>query len=389
MTGPQRRTIIVTGAAGGIGRALLARFAAEGARLVAVDIDGAGAEEAVRRHGADHLSFACDQADEAATAAMFRRLEETCPRIDVLCNNAALGPSMAPTAETSAEQFRRTLSVNLTGAFVMAREAAARMGPGGVVVNTASLAGVLGNPRRGAYAASKAGLISLTRSLACEWAARGLRVCAVAPGYVRTPMVAALEAEGKADLAAVRRRIPLGRLGRADEIAACIGFLASPRARYATGAVLAADGGWMSFNQPGEAHPGHDRPPGAELSAPPAPSGAPCSGPRRRVAITGAAHGIGAAIARRFAAEGAAIALLDRDAAALDALAAELEETGAAPLPLPCDVARDDAVTGAFAALRDRWGGLDILVNNAAMADGFAPPPNRGPRIWTGFWRST
>lgn len=104
------------------------------------------------------------------------------------------------------------------------------MGAGGVIVNTASLAGVLGNPTRNAYAASKAALISMTRSLACEWAGRGIRVNAIAPGYVRTPMVAALEAAGKADLTAVRRRIPMGRLARADEMASAIGFLASDRA---------------------------------------------------------------------------------------------------------------------------------------------------------------
>src|SRR5690606_24995126 len=137
------------------------------------------------------------------------------------------GPTMAPTLETDIASVRSTLQVNLLGPFALAREAARRMAPGGAIVNTASLAGVLGNPRRNAYAASKAALISLTKSLACEWASRGIRVNAIAPGYVRTPMVAALEQSGKADLALVRRRIPLGRMGRSDEMAAVIGFLAS------------------------------------------------------------------------------------------------------------------------------------------------------------------
>ncbi|MGO4840921.1 SDR family oxidoreductase, partial [Rhizobiaceae sp. 2RAB30] len=137
----------------------------------------------------------------------------------------------------------------------MAREAARRMRPGGAIVNIASLAGVLGTPRRNAYSASKAGLISFTKSLACEWASRGIRVCAVAPGYVRTPMVAELERTGKADIPAVRRRVPMGRMCRPDEIARAARFLASPQARYITGSVLAVDGGWVSFNQPGDAHP--------------------------------------------------------------------------------------------------------------------------------------
>lgn len=116
--------------------------------------------------------------------------------------------------DTAVDTFRRGVTVNLIGPFVMAREAARRMRPGGAIVNVASMAGVVGNPRRNAYAASKAGVISLTKSLACEWAMRGIRVTAVAPGSVRTPMVTELARAGKMDLAAIRRRVPMGRLAR-------------------------------------------------------------------------------------------------------------------------------------------------------------------------------
>jgi len=127
---------------------------------------------------------------------------------------------------------------------------------------------VLGNPKRNAYAASKAGLMSFTKSLACELVSSGIRVTAVAPGYVRTPMVSELERAGKIDLAAVRRRVPMGRVARPDEIARAVRFLASPQASYITGSVLIADGGWMSFNQPGDAHPPVPGTPRAELSRP-------------------------------------------------------------------------------------------------------------------------
>lgn len=238
------------------------------------------------------------------------------------------------------------------------------MAKGGVVVNIASLAGVLGNPRRNAYAASKAGLISFTKSLACEWASKGIRVCAVAPGYVRTPMVAELERAGKADLAAVRRRVPMGRMARPDEIASAAHFLASKSARYITGSVLAVDGGWMSFNQPGEAHPTVDGTPQNELTRP-ASSGAP-----RTVLVTGGAKGIGEAVARKFAANGDTVIVADRDG---DGAAAVAKSLGDNHVGVMLDVAAEDQVVALFAMIRQRFGGLDILANNAAVSDVFKP----------------
>lgn len=358
------RVVVVTGAAGGIGKALVQLLAADGDRVVAVDLAGTDVVRLASELGSGHLGLTCDVSSESEILALFEAIDARFAGIDVLVNNAAMGPTMAPTVETGLDDFRKAIGINLIGPFVLAREAARRMKPGGAIVNTASLAGVLGNPRRNAYAASKAGLISLTRSLACEWAARGIRVNAVAPGYVRTPMVAELERLGKADLAAVRRRVPIGRMGRPDEIAQALRFLASDRARYATGSVLAVDGGWASFNQPGEAHPPADGVPPAELERPDVPQAS------RVVVVTGGARGIGEAICRAFAANGDTVVVLDSDEEGCSAVAASL---GAQHLALAVDVTSEAQVNAAFAEIRSRFGRIDLLVNDAAIADAFKP----------------
>ncbi|MEX0406055.1 SDR family oxidoreductase [Aquibium sp. LZ166] len=365
-----RRVVVVTGAAGGIGRALVELLASDGDLVVAVDLTGTDVAQVAASLGPEHVGLTCDVSSEADILALFAQIDARFGRIDVLVNNAAMGPTMAPTIETGLDAFRKAISVNLVGPFVMAREAASRMKPGGAIVNTASLAGVLGNPRRNAYAASKAGLISLTKSLACEWAGRGIRVNAVAPGYVRTPMVAELERLGKADLAAVRRRVPMGRMGRPDEIAQALRFLASDRARYATGSVLAVDGGWASFNQPGDAHAPVDGTPAEELALPDLPDNG------RIVAVTGAARGIGEAIARTFAANGDTVVALDQDGAGAMALANSL---GSPHLGLALDVTLEKPVVEAFEAIRARFGRIDLLINNAAIADAFKPALDQSP----------
>lgn len=358
-----RRTVLVTGAAGGIGRSMLDVFARQGDRLIAVDLAAADPQAAIAGLGGDHRAYGCDVGDEAEILALFARLDSEVGHIDVLMNNAALGPTMAATRDTDYGSFRHTLRVNTLGPFAMAREAARRMA-GGAIVNTASLAGILGNPRRNAYAASKAALISLTRSLACEWAARAIRVNAIAPGYTRTPMVAELERAGKADLALVRQRIPMGRMGRPDEMATAAAFLASDQACYITGSVLAVDGGWMSFNQPGHAHPPVQGAPASELACPAAEHGA------RIVVIIGGAHGIGRAIAARFAAGGDTIVIADKDE---DAARAVIAGLGGRHHAIAVDVASEAAVRAAFAAISTRVGRIDVLVNDAAIVDVFKP----------------
>lgn len=359
------RVIVVTGASGGIGQAMLAAFSASGDQLIGVDIPGSNITQTMAEFGSHHHGFECDLSDEVQILDLYRKIDAVVDRVDVLMNNAAVGPSMTATIDTTLTDFRYALRTNLMGPFAMAREAVLRMPQqGGVVVNTASLAGVLGNPCRNAYAASKAGLISLTKSLACEWAHRGVRVCAVAPGYIRTPMVAALEAAGNADMALVRRRIPIGRLGRPDEIASVAEFLASDGARYITGSIVGADGGWMSFNQPGHAHPAVDGTPQDELVRPEIPDA------RRVVVVTGAGDGIGAAIAARYVEGGDHVVHFDINALKIAELDGRLGEEH---LALVMDVANERSVADGFASIAKKFGHIDILINNAAIADGFAP----------------
>lgn len=359
-----KRIVVITGAAGGIGRALTSLFANDGATVVAVDLPDSGVSQVVAGLGEGHAFYTCDVSIEADVIQMFLEIDTRFGRVDVLVNNAAHGPTMTPTIDTDIAGFQKAIKVNLLGPFVLAREAAKRMAGGGAIVNIASLAGILGNPKRNAYAASKAALISLTRSLACEWAKNGIRVCAVAPGYVRTPMVAELERTGKADLAAVRQRIPVGRMARPDEIASVAHFLASPRARYITGTVIVVDGGWMSFNQPGFASPLAEGTPPAELNAPARRSAG------RLVVVTGAARGIGRAIATRFVAEGDTVVALDRE---MDADAVSPAGNGTNLIVRQVDISLEQQVNEIFSEIRERFGRVDVLINNAAVADTFRP----------------
>ncbi|MEM5495136.1 SDR family oxidoreductase [Hoeflea sp. AS16] len=359
------RIVIITGAAGGVGRAMLAEFAGRGDLVIGVDVAQSGVSEAVQALGDQHFGFECDLSDERNIMQLFEQIDGVVDHVDVLLNNAAVGPTMQPTLETDMAGFEKAISTNLYGPFVLAREAVKRMPEtGGAIVNTASLAGVLGNPGRNAYAASKAALISMTKSLACEWAERNVRVTAIAPGYIRTPMVAALEKQGKADLSMVRQRVPVGRLGRSDEIASVAGFLASDAARYVTGSVVAVDGGWMSFNQPGTAHPPVDGAPQTELARPEADD-AP-----RVVVVTGAGNGIGRAIAESFAANGDHVALIDKDAGAVRDAARAL---GDSHLAIEADISSEQSVAVAFAQIESRFGHVDVMVNNAGIADLFKP----------------
>ena len=361
----EKKVAIITGAAGGIGRALCEVFVADGYRIAAVDLAGTGVEELALSLGDAHAGFACNLGSEAEIIATVAAVAERFGRIDVLVNNAAIGPTMAATVDTSIEGFRQALAVNLIGPLVLAREVAARMGPqGGVIVNTASLAGVVSNPKRNAYAASKAGVVSMTKSLACELASRNIRVVAIAPGYVRTPMVAGLERDGKADLSKVRQRIPMGRMCRPDEIATVARFLASDKARYITGTVVAVDGGWATFNQPGEAHPPVEGTPQAELAAPTTKSGS------RIVVVTGGARGIGRAICETFAANGNTVIILDREGDEGASLAASL---GPQHRAIRTDLSVEADIAAAFAEIARDFGRVDVLVNNAAIADRFMP----------------
>jgi len=243
------RVAIVTGGADGIGWACAMRLAAGGYRVAIADLHGERATERAVTLGPEHIGLRADVASEDDVAALMRAVVGRCGRIDVLVNNAGIGEQNAPTVEQSVAAFDRLLAVHVRGTFVASREAARVMlaQRTGAIVNLCSIAGQGGIPTRNAYGAAKAAIASLTRSMACEWARAGVRVNAVAPGYVATELVDTLARNGQLDRAAIERRTPLGRLAEPDEIAAAIAFLASDAASYVTGTVLNVDGGWLAY----------------------------------------------------------------------------------------------------------------------------------------------
>ncbi len=244
--------VIVTGGADGIGWACAERLAQERARVVLVDRNAPAVRQRADALGAAHLGIGADVTDEASVAALMREVLARFGRLDGLVNCAGVPDQAAATLEQDVAAFDRVLGVHLRGTFLLCREAGRAMLPrrSGAIVNLASIAGLAGIPARNAYGAAKAGIVAMTRSLACEWARSGLRVNAVAPGYVRTALVDRLVREGALDVAAIEARTPLGRLAEPAEIADVIAFLLSPRASYVTGTCVEADGGWLALGAP-------------------------------------------------------------------------------------------------------------------------------------------
>lgn len=354
------RVVAITGAATGIGWTAAQRFAASGDYVVILDRDSPAALGRAAELGPRHLGLHVNVAIEKEVVAAISLIGSRFGRLDVLVNNAGVIDAAATPAEQGdLAHFRELMAINLDGAFVAAREAARLMlsRGGGAIVNVASLAGMVAIPNRNAYSLSKAAMIGMTRALACEWAGAGVRVNAVLPGYVGTDMVRALVEGRKVDLGRVERRIPLGRLAEPDEIAALIYHLASPEAGYTAGAAIAVDGGYQAFGGTGDASAG-----GRSRAV-------PAAGPRV-VLVTGAASGIGAAIARQLAAKGNRLVLFDRNARQLEAIGAELGRSHATVIG---DVTSESDAAAAVAAGTDRFGRIDLLVNNAGVADAFEP----------------
>jgi NAD(P)-dependent dehydrogenase (short-subunit alcohol dehydrogenase family) len=255
------RVAAVTGAASGIGRATALLFAREGARIAVIDRNAAGAEEtvaAIRSAGGDAQAYGCNVADSAAVRDSAGRIEERFGRVDVLANVAGFGDTAGIEGIETIDDARwnLTLSVNLSGPFYLCRAFLPGMAArgGGAVVNVSSLAGRSKSANGGpAYSASKAGLLGLTRHLAFDYGPRGVRVNAICPGGVDTPMIraggvrrAGSEAEAQARsarIAAYAYFMPIKRLSQPEEQAAAIAFLASDDASYINGVALDVNGG--------------------------------------------------------------------------------------------------------------------------------------------------
>jgi len=246
------RRILVTGGAGGIGAATAAALVAAGARVALSDLDESRLAEAVRATGTTG-GFPADVTSEDAVAQMFEWTESVLGGIDGVVTNAGAMEPLRGTRRQTLATWRTVIDVNLQGVYLVAREAARRMCPGAAIVNTASVAGLSGFPASNAYGVSKAAVVMLTQTLACDLARYGIRVNAVAPGIIEAPMAQQLLAATHHDPAVFRRRIPMGRLGRADEVARVIVFLLSDAASYVTGITVPVDGGWQAFGGAGDA----------------------------------------------------------------------------------------------------------------------------------------
>lgn len=237
------RTALVTGSTRGIGRAIASSLAAAGARVAVVGRERARAVEAAAELGGEAAGFAADMGDPPAVAALVAEVEEAFGRIDILVNNAGLTRDNI-LFRLRDEDWNAVLDANLRGAFLAIRSASRGMikRRWGRVINIASVVGITGNKGQANYAASKAGLIALTKSVAKELGSRNVLVNAVAPGFIDTDMTAALTAEARAALAG---QIPLERLGTPEDVAAAVTFLASEHASYITGQTLVVDGGMV------------------------------------------------------------------------------------------------------------------------------------------------
>jgi NAD(P)-dependent dehydrogenase (short-subunit alcohol dehydrogenase family) len=238
------KTALITGGGSGIGAAVALLFAQLGAKVCTADIKVTGSENAL-------------YGDVSSGEDVGRMTEEAVARlgsIDILVNCAGIADTNTPTVQQKLETWQRMIDVNLTGTLLMCQAVGSHMitRQRGAIVNISSAAGVSAFPRRNAYGATKAGVIMLTRSLASEWGGKGVRVNCVAPGYVRTPMVAALVESGKIDVDLIHRRTPLGRMGEPREIAQAIAYLSSDWAAFVSGTTLSVDGGWAAFGGAGD-----------------------------------------------------------------------------------------------------------------------------------------
>lgn len=246
--------VLITGAASGIGRAIASRFLAEGQRVAAVDLDRAALERARQEFWSDAgerlLLLGADVAQPDAAELAVAETASKLGRIDVLVNNAGItgGPQATKLHETSVEDFDRVCAVNVRGVFLMCRAALPWMlaQNGGVIVNIASVAGFVAFPGRAAYSISKGAVMQLTRSIAVDYAAAGIRCNAVCPGMIDTPLThwRLEQPELRAQIVA---RIPQGDVGSTADVASAVWFLAGADASYMNGSALVVDGGYSSI----------------------------------------------------------------------------------------------------------------------------------------------
>jgi NAD(P)-dependent dehydrogenase (short-subunit alcohol dehydrogenase family) len=249
------KSALVTGGASGIGRATALAFAREGARVAVADI----MQDAAQRTGAEiaamggqALAIACDVTDDDAVKAMIAATVDAFGSLDCAFNNAGIAPYQVNAggqkiADVAPEAWRRLIDVNLTGVWLCLRHEVAEMraqGSGGVIINTASILGLVGTATSSAYVAAKHGVVGLTKVAAADHAEDNIRVNAVCPGYIETPMTEeTMRRRGERIMA----RVPMARMGKAVEIAEAVVWLCSPKASFVTGVSWAVDGGYTAI----------------------------------------------------------------------------------------------------------------------------------------------
>jgi NAD(P)-dependent dehydrogenase (short-subunit alcohol dehydrogenase family) len=243
---------LVTGAASGLGLATARAFAEAGASVVLADWHETAVREAadtLAREGHTTLAMQCDVSDDGQVEAMVARTVGAFGRLDVAYNNAGVQNVLAETADSPRDDYDRVMAINLRGVWSCMKFELQQMRAqgNGAIVNCSSLGGLVGGARRGTYHASKHAVLGLTKSAALEYATRGIRVNAICPGMIQTPMADQMIAEGQgAELEAMLKTyVPMGRFGRPEEIADAVLWLCSSAASYVTGQSISVDGGFV------------------------------------------------------------------------------------------------------------------------------------------------